>query len=260
MVQVDVFWAYAIGASFALAAHRQLRLQAPPGAEDFVGLLENKYFTSALLYLALLFAPSGIILLWSFPSWETMHVGDHSLPGWLVGLFALTNISQGILGFVLTRALIRRDRLKAAYLQPILGYFLMFFILVHGWDGTGYQRFFSATAADFAAWTPAAITAWLSSDVALTLAAMGVFIIPGLLLPQSRWLAEARGESRLKIAGLLLAAIFAFGLGGAILASLMVHALGWGLGGAGFIALAAGALAGPLEVSRPLRDPLLATS
>ena len=64
MVQVDVFWSYGLGSSFALAAGKQLA--AERAAKK--GLLDSPYFSKTLLFLSTLFAPSGAWLLWSFPS------------------------------------------------------------------------------------------------------------------------------------------------------------------------------------------------
>ncbi len=94
MVQVDVFWAYAYGAGFSIAAFRQLkkiteeaavqggntgnvRKKDENPARKNKMLFENKYFVQALLYIAILFVPSGAYLLWNFPSWETMHAGTY---------------------------------------------------------------------------------------------------------------------------------------------------------------------------------------
>ena len=97
MVEVDVFWSYAIGASFALGSFRQLRkLRAESGAEGSYGLKDmldvrkiareiekgdsafnNEYFVKMLLFLSLLFVPSGSNLLLSNPNWETMQVGSY---------------------------------------------------------------------------------------------------------------------------------------------------------------------------------------
>src|SRR5262245_7480883 len=125
MVQVDVFWAYGIGAGFAVAASHQL------AAGPRRPLLREPQAVSTLLYCGLLFAPSGAWLLWAFPGWETMQVAatHAALPGWLVALFAITNVSQGLLGFWVARELIRRGRVYAAFLQVGLGYAAMFFIL-----------------------------------------------------------------------------------------------------------------------------------
>jgi hypothetical protein len=144
-----------------------------------------------VLFLALVFVPSGAYLLSAFPSWETMHMGvtpgvggepiGPNLPAFVVMLFSLTNITQGILGFYVATLFIRRGNTYGAYLQWMLGYFLMFFILVHGWDGTGYQRFFSATPALLTSWDNANIVGWVTSPVAMALTVMGVFFIPSLL-------------------------------------------------------------------------------
>ena len=63
----------------------------------------------------------------------------------------------------------------------------MFFILVFGWDGTGYKRFFSSTPEQLESWTWATASEWLVSDVALTLYGMGVILIPTLVGMVYRW-------------------------------------------------------------------------
>ena len=107
MVQVDVFWSYGLGATFAAASSRQLlarrraatAAEAAPVAEPQVGppahsRWRDPYLLRTLLFLALIFGPSGVYLVWAFPSWETMHVGTKDMPAWLVTLFAVTNITQ----------------------------------------------------------------------------------------------------------------------------------------------------------------------
>jgi hypothetical protein len=199
-----------------------------------------------LLYCALLFAPSGAYLLWAFPDWETMQVAQThaSLPAWLVTLFAATNVSQGILGYWVTAKLIRSGRRYAAFLQVALGYFGMFFILVHGWDGRGYQRFFSADRAVFASWPTSPTfsdalsraSRWLTSPVALTLAGMSVIVIV-LLWIMVVWVKEGYQLAGLDntvgsttIVALVLGLVFAGALSSAIVASVLIHLLGWWIG------------------------------
>jgi len=247
MVQVDVFWSYGIGAGFALAAANQLRSDRDTGP----------YLTATAIYAAAVFGPSGAWLLWQFTSWETMHTGTHdTVPGWLVALFTATNTTQAILGFLITRWLLDAGRFRLACLQAVGAYFAMFFILVHGWDGTGYQRFFSPTAADFGRWTAGDelqnVRTWLTSDVALTLYGMGVVLVPIMLGLCLRWhLAGVRAAGAaptrrtvLRFAAIVLGGIFGLGLGGAIAASVLIHLLGWLAGGAAF-ALAALAVVAP---------------
>jgi hypothetical protein len=226
MVQVDVFWSYGLGSSFALAASKELAKERAAGR----GLLESPYFAKTLLFLSALFAPSGAWLLWSFPSWETMHAGTRELPGWLVSVFAATNVTQGALGFAIVYILAARKKLWAAWLHWYFAYFAMFFILVHGWDGRGYQRFFSYTRTDFLAWH-GDWTAWLTSPVALTLYAMGVVLVPTILVIMSRWItasdAAAARRNKLSIALVCLLVPLGAALGSAIAASLCIHALGW---------------------------------
>jgi hypothetical protein len=250
LVEVDVFWAYGLGAGFAVAATHQMARSTdrPSGAAErgWQRYFSSPYFTVTVLYCALLFAPSGAYLLWAFPDWETMQVArDHaSLPAWLVTLFAITNVSQGIVGYWVTAKLIRAGRRYAAFLQVGLAYFGMFFILVHGWDGRGYQRFFSADRAVFASWPhdPAFGDAldragrWLTSPVALTLAGMSVIVVV-LLWIMSAWLKEGyrlAGTSATPgtatLVGAILGLVFVGALGSAIVSSVLIHLLGWWIG------------------------------
>lgn len=251
MVQVDIFWSYAIGASLSLAAWRQFeKLKEAPSSsaitvsnEDkkkYPCPFENMYFIITLLYVAVLFAPSGIYLLWAFPSWETMHVGTYeTIPAWLVALFAITNVTQGILGYWITHRLYMAKKYYPAFLQVIISYFLMFFILVNGWDKTGYMRFFSATREDFLHWDVAVGVSWLTSNVALTLYGMGVILIPVMLYFLCSWIKEgystdvnvdqerARKTGIIKILILLLSMVFLVCLGFAIIATLLIHFFDW---------------------------------
>jgi hypothetical protein len=248
MVQVDVFWAYGIGAGFATAAARHLRRAHAAGQDDAgsAAARPSPYLLATALYCGMLFAPSGIWLLWSFPDWETMQVADGhaALPGWLVALFALTNVSQGLLGYEVARRLIIRGRVYAAFLQTGAGYLGMFFILVHGWDGRGYQRFFSPGREDFAEW-PAShgpgdllsrAADWAASAVGLTLAGMGVVLIPAMFfllvtaIRSGQQEADAPVSGRGRIVGAFLLAVFGLALGSAVLASVLIHQLGWWAG------------------------------
>ncbi|HKT01562.1 MAG TPA: hypothetical protein VJT31_18725 [Rugosimonospora sp.] len=245
MVQVDVFWSYGLGASFALAAAHQLKQRA----ERAASVLGDPYLAGATLYCATIFAPSGIWLLWAYPNWETMQVGSHTMPAWLVALFAITNTTQGILGYLVTRRLIITGRIRWAALQVAAGYFGMFFILVHGWDGTGYRRFFSTDKTDYRNWAARSTLShaqhWATSGVALTLLAMGVVLIPAMFALMNRYhraglrAAHLRGPHPLTALTLTLGTICVGVLGLAIASSLFIHlftsltgneVLGWGLG------------------------------
>jgi hypothetical protein len=167
----------------------------PGDPSNRASLRRNPFFVATVLFAALLFAPSGAYLLWAFPDRETMHVADRALPAALVAVFALTNVTQAMFGFAVVEALITRGRAYAAYLQVLGAYLGMFFILVHGWDGEGYQRFFSPDTADYKGWN-GDWSDWLGSDVALTLYAMGLVLIPILLLTIARWTRAGRRPER----------------------------------------------------------------
>lgn len=135
MVQVDVFWGYGWGASLAVAAGAQLLKTEKPW--------ETSYWAKTLIFLALFWAPTGLLLLMRHPSWETMQAAAHfyDMSEWLILAFGATNITQGMLGFAVGLWLLKSGRYYAAQMNWLLGYFGMFFILLYGWDGLGYDRF-----------------------------------------------------------------------------------------------------------------------
>jgi hypothetical protein len=243
MVQVDVFWSYGIGAGFATAAARQVGSAALKDRDRWA----DPYLMATVLYCAVLFAPSGAWLLWGFPDWETMQAArEHdTLPAWLVALFAATNVSQGVLGYCVASRLIAAGRVYAAFLQAGIGYAGMFFILVHGWDGRGYQRFFSADRETFASWPEqpgfgdalSLAAEWFGSPVALTLYGMGAVLVPVMLVLMTHWIrsGERTGGSgtvtgKFRVLGAVLGSVFAVALGTAVASSVLVHLLGWWLG------------------------------
>jgi hypothetical protein len=135
MVQVDVFWGYGWGAALAAAGGRKLVDEKKP--------LSSGFFVATLIFLSLFWAPTGMLLLLRHPSWETMQAAASfgSIPNLLVLGFGMTNVTQGILGFWVGLLLLRRGRDYLAQWSWILGYYGMFFILLYGWDGLGYDRF-----------------------------------------------------------------------------------------------------------------------
>lgn len=315
MVQVDVFWSYGIGSSFALAAFRQLRklkvenevrrwklgwakdAVPPPAVEagvetqtaragvtprynsdfqdvvkrlrangfdpgkaslkDLRGLqrslkawfetnqdaFNNPYFLKNLLFLSLLFVPSGAVLLWSNPSWETMQVGRYeTIPQWLVGIFSTTNVTQGLLGFYLTWKALMKGRYYQASMHTLLSYLGFFFILVNGWDNKGYQRFFSKNRESFESWSWKNIAPWAFSDVAMILLAYGAAFLPLMYYWIIDWLLAGkdaedgvevpreipdRVPEAMKKLGEVNTAIFGGALGGAVLSTVLVRRLGW---------------------------------
>ena len=243
MVQVDVFWAYGFGASLALAAGPQLtRLKKP---------LESRFFVWTVLFLALFWSPTGMLLLIRHPSWETMQAAENfaSLNEFLVLGFGITNVTQGILGFWVGMKLLQRGKFYLANLNWMLGYFGMFFILVYGWDWLGYDRFFydRDMVTGSPAWTPGAGTggtilgtveaAWhfITSSVALTLYLDGVFLLPPFAALMFLWHRAALAERGRTVSfwgdgpvWLLsyLVAVFVVTLGAAIFSAVVVNYIG----------------------------------
>lgn len=249
MVEVDVFWAYGFGASLALGAGRQLAKKARP--------FESRYFVWTVLFLALCWAPTGMLLLIRHPSWETMQAADSlaSMNEFLILGFGLTNITQGILGFWVGVLLLRQNRIYLANLNWMLGYFGMFFILVYGWDGLGFDRFFydRDMVAGSPVWMPGvsgattlagffpAVLKFLASGVAFTLYLDGVYLLPPFAVLMYLWYTEGlrsegyaiqpdRFSFGLRMLRQYLLAVFVIALGAAIFSAVVVNYVGAALG------------------------------
>jgi hypothetical protein len=227
MVQVDIIWGYAFGATFAAGAARQLVNEDRP--------FNNKYYVHVLLFLSIFFAPSGLYLLWQFPHWETMQVAwTHSdLPAWLVVLFAITNVTQGILGYWIGYKLIKRkNNLYGAHLNWIVSWILFWSLLVMGWDTTGWQRFlYDATVNNMLPWTPGTHLglSFFTSNVWFTLVVMGIVFFPMIYLPIARWIKDGAGpdatlqaQKKSKLVALLVIGTFGLTLAMAVISGLVV--------------------------------------
>lgn len=174
-------------------ARQQIRRLIKAWMNDNSDALTNEYFVKNLLFLSLIFGPSGSVLLWSNPSWETMQVGNYeTIPQWLVGIFATTNMTQGILGFLITYNLLMKGKYYQAALQTMLAHTAFYFILINGWDKTGYQRFFSKDRESFENWKWANVLPWLASDVARILATYGTVFSPLTIGTMYRWLRQGK--------------------------------------------------------------------
>lgn len=176
-----------------------------------------------------------------------MQVADTfaDVPPWLVLAFGITNVTQGILGFWITARLLARGRRYLAHLNWVLGYFGMFFILLYGWDGHGYDRFlYDRDMFGGAAWHagagigPGAGAPFLASSVAMTLYLDGVFLLPPMLYLVGVWQRDDAARRGVALGAgrgalVVLALVFGPALGTAALSALTVGALDHALGGAG---------------------------
>jgi len=254
MVQVDVFWGYGLGASLAVASGVQLTQQREP--------FYTKYFVYTVLFLSLFWAPTGMLLLLRHPSWETMQAADSfsSISPWLVLSFGITNVTQGVLGFWVGQKLMAKGRFLWANLNWVFGYYGMFFILLYGWDGLGYDRFlydrdmlpgspaWSAGASGAQVNALASLIRHLGSSVAITLYIDGIYLLPPYFYLMAKWIREGataqniKQPSGLNVVITVLAVVFAGGLGCAAISALMVNYTGSLLGVGNHVARAQGTI------------------
>lgn len=243
-IQAALFWAYAIGATFAVAAGRQLqiweRLSVGEGPRTR-SRAANPYLTLTLLFATVLLVPTGLFVLWQNPAWATMQVAGEHGGVWagFVLLYAGGIPAGALLGFLVAQALVLVGAGYWAYLQSVGGHFLVFGTLIHGWDGTGYERTFSTGAADFAAWPKDSVVNnvldFLTSGTFLALLLFGAVVLGTLLVTEIGWLMEGwalpGADADRKVPRLLAVAIAAAGVYGlpflgALAASVLMRLLG----------------------------------
>ncbi|WP_330329366.1 hypothetical protein OHS33_06225 [Streptomyces sp. NBC_00536] len=266
-VQAAPLWAYGIGATFAVAAGRQLQWWERSVRGEGVrtrSRAAQPYLALTVLYAALLLAPSGAYLLWQNPAWATMQVAHDHRGVWAgFALFQTGSVVVGaLLGFLAARLFVLVGAGYWGYLQAVAGYFLMFFTLIHGWDGTGYRRVLSTGAGSYADWSAGGTDGaggaggrafvnhclrFATSGTFLALVVLGAAVLGVMLLIQIGWLVEgwrlpgAAADLRVSrplavmIAG---AGVYGLPLAGALGASVLVRLLGWAPGGVLFAGLA----------------------
>eukprot|EP01059_Diplonema_ambulator_P000998 TRINITY_DN1076_c4_g1_i1.p1 TRINITY_DN1076_c4_g1~~TRINITY_DN1076_c4_g1_i1.p1 ORF type:complete len:326 (+),score=60.02 TRINITY_DN1076_c4_g1_i1:140-979(+) len=182
MIQVDVFWSYAMGAFFACCAG--------PALVNSKNTTENWYFAYTIMFLSLIFAPSGVFLLSRNPGWESMFVFDRESFGarkltdaFIPTAFGFTNVALGLLGFWVSRKLMAANRRGIATYLWMSAYMGMFSIL-----GFGYGRFlYQGTIEDWRAGKQTHIKDIFTFEITQVILAMGIFVAPGLLYPVLAW-------------------------------------------------------------------------
>ncbi|KAG0052275.1 hypothetical protein BGZ83_002781 [Gryganskiella cystojenkinii] len=184
MIEVDVFWSFSFGALFAAASAGSLR------NEKTFWLTPS--FVYNLLFLSLIFAPSGLYLLWDNPGWESMFLlGDkNEIHALLPTVFAFTNVLLGIIGYYVTYRKIRsygpgRAKLPMSYHKYWIHAYSCFTAIL----GMGYNRFMYPS--DYKAWNAGLtfpLLDFLTSRMCFTLLSMGVILIPAAYIPCYIWM------------------------------------------------------------------------
>ncbi|KAF9436742.1 hypothetical protein BGZ76_003099 [Entomortierella beljakovae] len=183
MIEVDVFWSFSFGALFAASAAGSLKNEAK--------FWSTPSFVYTLLFLSLIFAPSGIFLLWDNPGWESMFLlGDkNEIHAILPTVFSFTNILFGIIGYYITYIKIRKHRTAQKMPMSINKYWVHAYTCFCAILGMGYNRFMYPS--DYVAWRAGIqypLTAFFTSRMLFTLLSMGVILIPAAYIPCFIWL------------------------------------------------------------------------
>ncbi|MCF2525911.1 hypothetical protein [Yinghuangia soli] len=254
-IQAVLFFSYAMGATFALAAARQLQSWErrplpdadahPELAQRARALTANPHFVATVLFAAVLVAPPGLFLLWQNPSWGTMHVVARHEDLWagFVAVYAGGVVVAAMLGFWISRALALVGAGYWAFLQAVAAYFLMFGTLVHGWDGCGYRRVLSPTRNGFQTWPDDKlvnnISEFATSGTFLALVFLAGPVVMVMLMTEISWLLEGwrlpgadeeRKVRRVFAVGIAALGVHVMPFAGAVYASLLVHGTGWWIG------------------------------
>ncbi|WP_274555910.1 hypothetical protein [Streptomyces spiramyceticus] len=268
-IQAALFWAYAVGATFALSAGRQLQWWERSVQGEGVrtrSRAADPYLALTLLFASVLMVPSGLFLLWQNPSWATMHVarGHDGLWAGFVLFYAGGIVVATLLGFLAARVFVLVGAGYWAYLQAVGGYFLLFGTLIHGWDGNGYRRLLTTGAGAYTDWPRESVVNnvldFLTSGTFLALLVLGTAVIGTMLLTEIGWLVEGwrlpgadedRKVPRVVAVAVAAAGVYGLPFAGALAASLLVRALGWAAG-LGLFAVLAGVVLlpgrGPVRV------------
>ncbi|KAF9173712.1 hypothetical protein BGX21_011038 [Mortierella sp. AD011] len=183
MIEVDVFWSFSFGAIFAATSAGSLKNEAV--------FWLTPSFVYTLLFLSLIFAPSGLYLLWDNPGWESMFLlGDkNDIHALLPTIFAFTNVLLGVIGYYVTYCKIRKYRTAAKLPMSYHKYWIHAYTCFCAILGMGYNRFMYPS--DYVAWRADVqypLTAFFTSRIFFTLLAMGVVLIPAAYIPCFLWM------------------------------------------------------------------------
>lgn len=173
MLEVDVFWSFSFGAAFAACSAGSLK------NEETFWLTPS--FVYSLVFLSLIFAPSGLYLLWDNPGWESMYLlGDkNEIHAALPTLFAFTNVLLGIIGFYVTYRKIRQHRHEPQLNMSMNQYWVHAYTCFNAILGMGYNRFMYPYGwQEWQAGQVYPLTDFFFSRMLFTLLAMGVVLLP----------------------------------------------------------------------------------
>jgi hypothetical protein len=183
-------------------------------------------------FLAAFLMPCTAHMSLEFPYWQTMYVTRGPLSPLIAPLSLVLMFWLAVLGYGVALDLLKRKFAYLAFMQFIGGYFLMFFGVMHGWDGTGYKRFLSVSAERLPNWSWSDASVWVNSDIAGAVGLWTIVMTPILLCFAAYWVRKdcPYPKSLWKIVFQLVVAVFGVAFGASLLCTLALIHLGvlWG--------------------------------
>ncbi|KAI9138376.1 hypothetical protein BKA69DRAFT_1177426, partial [Paraphysoderma sedebokerense] len=187
MIQIDIFWSFAFGAMFAAFAYNTLSehykfLRSKEKVKTkltYEEIFVNKIFFDLLIFMSFLFIPSGVYLLWAFPTWESMLLlkdkdTTHAI---IPTLFTFSNAFMATLGFYVTARKIEKTPPNES--EKVHFYWITAYTIFTAILGMGYNRFiFIGTYDDWISGKTNTLAEFFQSEVFNTLLAMATFFVP----------------------------------------------------------------------------------
>lgn len=176
MIPFDITVSFVAGQMLAFSARKQLKSEA--------SLVYNKYLYIAILWMALLYAPSAMFFYHEWTDWNTMYVlKPEDLPGYVIWLDASALVLTIIAGFISAHILIKKEKDNGVIVSSVAALILLGIFLLVTYD----RGFYVGTYDEWKAGTAGSL--W-SSDVLTANIIAGIIDLGPLAYLCYRFLSE----------------------------------------------------------------------
>lgn len=149
MIPFDLTVSFVAGQLLALSAIKQLKKES--------SLFFNKYLYIAILWMAILYAPSAMFFFHNWTDWNVMYVLEpEALPSYVIWLDNSALFLAIMFGFILAHILIRKEKEKFVVACSIAALAILFIFMWITYD----RSFYVGTYAEWK--TKTAISLWES--------------------------------------------------------------------------------------------------